>query len=181
MAEVRREEPALGNRNTGGNIGKILLTAAAMLACGLVGAAAWKFLATPVPKVEAKVAIEEPKPTPPPEAAPVVMIPPLEPVAAFTDAAEPALPIAAVPAVETPVATTHVPVVRADPRVVFRMFGSNTIGSKLGPMLMESFLKSKGATNVVLRTGTNAVERRLEMLMPGDSEPTAVVVRAHGS
>jgi len=63
--------------------------------------------------------------------------------------------------------------------VFLRLSGSNTIGSKLAPALVEAYLKQKGATDVkVLTSGKD--EQTVEAVLPGTG-PVAVKIAAHGS
>jgi phosphate transport system substrate-binding protein len=71
---------------------------------------------------------------------------------------------------ETPIAT-----------VVLRIHGSNTIGSKLVPALIDEFLKQQGATGMHIVTGKTVDESEVEATFPGESSPKRVEIFAHGS
>jgi phosphate transport system substrate-binding protein len=65
-------------------------------------------------------------------------------------------------------------------QAILRLSGSNTIGSKLGPALVEEFLKSQGAQNVQRTPGAKD-ELAIVATLPGQSSPSAVEIKAHGS
>jgi len=65
--------------------------------------------------------------------------------------------------------------------IVFRVHGSNTIGAKLLPALMEEFLKQEGATQILRKPGSDPEESTVEALMPGEIVPKAFEIAAHGS
>jgi phosphate transport system substrate-binding protein len=64
---------------------------------------------------------------------------------------------------------------------VFRVHGSNTIGSKLIPNLMEAFLKSQGATNIARLSGTKPGEMMVDFMPAGEKTTSRVEIHAHGS
>jgi len=66
-----------------------------------------------------------------------------------------------------------------DAQLLFRMHGSNTIGEKLGPALLEAFFKEQGITKFHWQVGQSKVERTLQFI-DGDSVK-AVQLHAHGS
>lgn len=66
----------------------------------------------------------------------------------------------------------------ANARVLLRLSGSNTIGASLIPDLVESWLKSKGATDV-RRSAPSADETTVNAELDGG--PVSVLVKAHGS
>jgi phosphate transport system substrate-binding protein len=116
------------------------------------------------PEAVVPAATPEPVPTP----APVL-------VAAAT-------PVPVPVAAPTPVPATLAPV-EPPPKaeVVFRVHGSNTIGAKLMPALMEDFLKREGATKVHRVPGENHEEQSVEFV-PGDGGALqAFRIEAHGS
>ena len=98
----------------------------------------------------------------------------MEPVTVSTAAAEPK----GTPAAPAPAAV--VPSI-ADSDVVLRIHGSNTVGEKLSPALLQTFLRSKGATDIVTVAGKGPDEKALIAKMPGAARPIAVEVFAHGS
>src|SRR5262245_20139192 len=61
------------------------------------------------------------------------------------------------PAAQVPQETT--PVAVAQPRMILRVHGSNTIGEKLAPMLTQAYLVQEGNADIHLREGANPVER----------------------
>jgi phosphate transport system substrate-binding protein len=75
-----------------------------------------------------------------------------------------------------PAAATGRPPVGAPP--LFRLSGSNTIGAQLGPDLAETWLRSRGATNLH-REPMGTDETRVYGLL--DANPVALEIRAHGS
>ena len=68
--------------------------------------------------------------------------------------------------------------VRAE-KPLFRLHGSNTIGEKLAPRLVEAYLMSQGANNVHTETGVNPVEKVVSGEVHGHVE--YVEIEAHGS
>jgi phosphate transport system substrate-binding protein len=68
----------------------------------------------------------------------------------------------------------------AGTQTILRLSGSNTIGSKLGPALIEEFLKSQGAQNIQRVPGAKD-EMSIVATLPGQSSPSAIEVKAHGS
>lgn len=65
--------------------------------------------------------------------------------------------------------------------VILRINGSNTIGAKLAPALAEEFFKQQGAKDVRLVPGKNAEEATVFGILPGNSVPSAIEIRSHGS
>ncbi|MEI8341436.1 MAG: protein kinase, partial [Verrucomicrobiota bacterium] len=66
-------------------------------------------------------------------------------------------------------------------KIVFRVHGSNTIGAKLLPALMEEFLRQEGATLIHRNQGNDPEESTIEATLPGDSAPKSFEIAAHGS
>ena len=66
-----------------------------------------------------------------------------------------------------------------NPEMVFRLHGSNTIGEKLAPALVEAFFKKQGAENFTWVAGDNSVERTVQFIADGKAQ--AVELHAHGS
>ena len=64
---------------------------------------------------------------------------------------------------------------------ILRLHGSNTVGSKMGPSLVQGFLQTKGASQIHTEQGSVPVERRITFLLPKDSAPSLVEVHSHGS
>lgn len=64
--------------------------------------------------------------------------------------------------------------------VILRLHGSNTIGAEFAPALIEDFLKKKGATNIKRIPG-QPEEMIIEAVMPGESAPKKIEIKAHGS
>ena len=64
---------------------------------------------------------------------------------------------------------------------ILRLHGSNTVGSKMGPSLIQEFLQTKGASQIHTEQGSVPVERRITFLLPRDSAPSLVEVHSHGS
>ena len=65
--------------------------------------------------------------------------------------------------------------------VALRLHGSNTIGAKLAPALVEGLLKKEGATNVITVASTKPDEAVVSGLLPGHSSPTIIEINSHGS
>ena len=66
-------------------------------------------------------------------------------------------------------------------KAILRLNGSNTIGAKLAPSLAEEFFKQQGAKEVGVVPGGNAEEVTVLGILPGDSSPSAIEIRSHGS
>ncbi|MFD2094463.1 phosphate ABC transporter substrate-binding/OmpA family protein [Corallincola platygyrae] len=67
----------------------------------------------------------------------------------------------------------------SNPVVAFRLHGSNTIGEKLAPALLEAYLKTIGVTEFYWKKGAVAVERELQYIQ--DGKVFAIELHAHGS
>ena len=82
-------------------------------------------------------------------------------------------------------ASTQVPpaasVVVVQPRVVLRVHGSNTIGEKLAPMLLQAYLASEGDGDVQVREGASPVERTVLAREAKTGSAISVELKAHGS
>jgi phosphate transport system substrate-binding protein len=65
-------------------------------------------------------------------------------------------------------------------QAILRLSGSNTIGSKLAPALVEEFLKSQGAQNVQRVPGAKE-EVSIVATLSGQSSPSTIEIKAHGS
>lgn len=63
--------------------------------------------------------------------------------------------------------------------VLFRLHGSNTIGEKLGPALLEAFFKEQGVDEFYWQEGKSKVERTLQFIQ--NNKVKAVQLHAHGS
>lgn len=63
----------------------------------------------------------------------------------------------------------------------FRIHGSNTIGSKLAPALVEGFLARQGHKNIHMISKPMSVERRIEYVNARSGQPEFVEIHAHGS
>ena len=70
------------------------------------------------------------------------------------------------------------PITIAESKTVFRLHGSNTIGEKLAPLLLEGFLKQQNIHNFTW-TSTTPLERILHYRIDGQS--FAIELKAHGS
>ena len=70
------------------------------------------------------------------------------------------------------------PTIKAESTTVFRLHGSNTIGEKLAPLLLEGFLKQQNIQNYTW-TRTTPLERVLHYSI--DDKPYAIELKAHGS
>ncbi len=71
--------------------------------------------------------------------------------------------------------------VTSEPKTIFRIQGSNTIGEVLAPELIKAFYVSEGALTTQLVKGKHPVEKRLEITYPGKKEASAIPIYAHGS
>jgi phosphate transport system substrate-binding protein len=63
--------------------------------------------------------------------------------------------------------------------LLFRLHGSNTIGEKLAPQLLEHFLVRQGASNISWQQGENRVERKVSFKL--NNKRHYVELQAHGS
>jgi phosphate transport system substrate-binding protein len=98
--------------------------------------------------------------------------PPPEPeVAAVVVDTEPAAVVVAPPIV---------PVPPAEPKIMFRVAGSNTLGAELLPSLVEKFLGRMHATNI-LREQRQVDETMITYDLVDSTERQAVLIQAHGS
>lgn len=62
---------------------------------------------------------------------------------------------------------------------LFRVHGSNTVGEKLAPRLVESYLMARGGANIKTEQGNNPVEKAVSAEINGRVE--FVEIHAHGS
>ncbi len=70
----------------------------------------------------------------------------------------------------------------AEARPLLRLHGSNTIGEKLAPMLVQGFLASEGGTSVRVVDGADPVERTVQAANYGKPPASvSVELKAHGS
>jgi len=67
----------------------------------------------------------------------------------------------------------------AEPKLAFRLHGSNTIGEKLAPKLLEGFLQQQGVNNFTWLNGDNPLERRLAYQV--HKQNYVIELHAHGS
>jgi phosphate transport system substrate-binding protein len=72
------------------------------------------------------------------------------------------------------------PIPSREPKIMFRVAGSNTLGAKLIPSLVEKFLLRMQASNVV-QEQRQANETLLTYELAGSTERHAVLIQAHGS
>ncbi len=68
-----------------------------------------------------------------------------------------------------------------DENIIIRMHGSNTIGAKLAPALAEEFFKLQGAKDVSIVYGKVAEEMTVIGTLPGETFPSGIDIRSHGS
>ncbi len=92
------------------------------------------------------------------------------------------------PAPDIPVtkqASTITPKTPINPKqtseLLFRVHGSNTIGSSLMPELVTDYLVRLGAKNINKIQGNNAEESTISAFLPNHSEPVGIEIYAHGS
>lgn len=84
-------------------------------------------------------------------------------------------------AIKTREQASYVPagqLVRAT-KPLFRVHGSNTVGEKLAPRLVESYFMSRGATNIKTQQGHTPVEKAVSAELNGHIE--FIEIHAHGS
>lgn len=62
---------------------------------------------------------------------------------------------------------------------MMRIHGSNTLGEKLTPRLVEAYLMAQGGSNIITEPGVNAGEKIIRALVNGRNE--FIEVHAHGS
>lgn len=62
-----------------------------------------------------------------------------------------------------------------------RLHGSNTIGARLAPALVEAFLRKQGATDVRTTSGPASDEAIVTGTLPGNATATVVNISSHGS
>lgn len=73
-------------------------------------------------------------------------------------------------------------VAAAKSETVLRIHGSNTIGTKLMPKLVEGYLKKKGAVQIKTIEGSNPHEERIEFKLSNQDEKTyEIEIYSHGS
>lgn len=65
--------------------------------------------------------------------------------------------------------------------VILRLHGSNTMGAKMIPAMAEAFLKEQGATEVKKIPGKDPEEMTVQGLLPGETTPQSIEIKAHGS
>ncbi|WP_111977922.1 substrate-binding domain-containing protein [Algibacillus agarilyticus] len=65
------------------------------------------------------------------------------------------------------------------PKLAFKIHGSNTIGEKLAPALIEGFLKTQGVETFYWQTTDESVEKTLQYIK--NNQAYAVELHAHGS
>lgn len=160
----------------------IAVVAAVVILCAVAGV----FLfgggsggSSPAPVVTAAA----PPPPAPKETAPQPPVPPAPvaaPAPAATAAVEARTPPPAAPAPAPVVVAAPVPAPPPEPeaKVILRLSGSNTIGSRLGPMLVEHFLTAEGYTLV----GRESKElNELKIVAERNGTRVAATVSAHGS
>jgi phosphate transport system substrate-binding protein len=69
----------------------------------------------------------------------------------------------------------------SDEAYALRLHGSNTIGARLAPALVQEFLKKQGAVDVKTVNGPNPDEAIVSGMLPGSSKQTLIDIRSHGS
>ncbi len=138
------------------------------LAAAIAGVAAWLHFGEP-PRSLALLATPAP--------APIVQATPAPPPVFAAPAPE--MRIAAATPAPTPAPTPVPPPPPAE--IAFRVHGSNTIGAKLMPALMEDFLNREGAKNVRRIPGKVAEESSVEFVPRDGGLAQAIEIHAHGS
>ncbi|MBU0654899.1 MAG: phosphate ABC transporter substrate-binding/OmpA family protein [Gammaproteobacteria bacterium] len=88
------------------------------------------------------------------------------------------------PPAPAPVSVTPPPVAQpteeSSPNIVLRLHGSNTIGAKLAPALVEAFMQDKGYTEIE-KLPVADLEVLVKGKKPGATETDAIEIKAHGS
>ena len=165
-----------------------LTLAALTLLC--LGALGWRFLEDSigtgrrVPTAAATVAaVSVPAPAPPlpvaAEAGPKKPATASEPVKIV--AAVPASTPSPIPAVSASAIAPVPAVAEAPVETIFRVHGSNTIGAKLLPALIEEFLKLESATQIQRKPGKTVEDISIEAVLAGDKTAKSIEIAAHGS
>ena len=103
----------------------------------------------------------------------------------ITPAVAPSLPSqvpAPPPQLATPEPVITPPEIKSEvsPNIILRVHGSNTIGAKLAPALVESFMKEKGYANIE-KVPLADLEVLIKGKKPDSAEVDAVEIKAHGS
>lgn len=65
--------------------------------------------------------------------------------------------------------------------VILRLHGSNTMGASMIPSLAEEFFRQQGAKDVKRVLGKTKEEMTIEGILPGDSAPKVIEIKAYGS
>ncbi len=65
--------------------------------------------------------------------------------------------------------------------VMLRLHGSNTMGAKMIPAVAEAFLREEGAKDIQKIPGKTPEEMTIQAVMPGDSTPKTIEIKAYGS
>jgi phosphate transport system substrate-binding protein len=65
--------------------------------------------------------------------------------------------------------------------VILVLSGANRFGTAIAPALAEEFLQRLGARDVNTVPGEKDAEVRVQGILPGESSPKSIVIRAHGS
>ncbi|MFH2122119.1 MAG: phosphate ABC transporter substrate-binding/OmpA family protein [Pseudomonadota bacterium] len=68
----------------------------------------------------------------------------------------------------------------SSPHIILRLHGSNTIGAKLAPALVENFMKEKGYKEIE-RVPTSDLEVLIKGKKPNATEADTIEIKAHGS
>ncbi len=151
--------------------GRVFLTLgiAASLGLGIFcGSVGWGRAKTTIQKAPAEVAWIRPQSSPVQEhLVPAAL---LEPVVAIISEKE----------VRAVVPPAVIPIPPAEPKIMFRVAGSNTIGAELLPALMEKFLAKMDAKNI-RREQLHSDETVLSFDRVGTVDRQAVLIQAHGS
>ncbi len=79
---------------------------------------------------------------------------------------------------QQPIYIPGTPIVRAS-KPLFRVHGSNTVGEKLTPRLVESYLMARGATDIKTEQGKTPTEKAVSAQLNGRIE--FIEIHAHGS
>jgi phosphate transport system substrate-binding protein len=80
---------------------------------------------------------------------------------------------------QQPSSFTKTAVVDLPETLLFRIHGSNTLGEKLVPQLLVSFLEERGGKDIKITTGINHEEKKISAILNGQRE--YIDVQSHGS
>jgi len=80
----------------------------------------------------------------------------------------------------SPPAAANAAEMNGTPTTILRLADSNSMPDSLAPVLAEAFLRAEGARDVQIIFGANPQEEIIQGVLPGDANPSAIEVSAHG-